>query len=540
MFKNAVLAAADNITLHKNEVDALNVFPVPDGDTGTNMSMTMNAAAREAALIPDDADISLVAERTASALLRGARGNSGVILSLIFRGFAKGLKGCAQASASDLSAALTLGTETAYKAVMKPTEGTILTVIRMAAEKAHTQALAGREETALWDDACEAAAIALEKTPEQLPVLKKAGVVDAGGQGLVYIMEGMAAAFGGSKTAAREPGAVPPEPALHHAASADMGSSRYTYCTEFVIDSKGLDAQPLRSFLENIGDSVLVASDDNIIKVHVHTDEPAAAMQEAQKYGKLLNVKIENMVSQHEEIVRISEERAAAEEAPAAPEKRFGIVAVASGEGIRDLFTDIGADAVVSGGQTMNPSTEDILKAVNGVPAELVFVLPNNKNIIMTAEQVIPLTGKKVRVIHTRSIPQGLAAAISLDESASAEENHLAMNRASEKAVSGLVTYAARDSALEDRSVRKGEILGLINGKIVLSDSSPLQAAYRVTRQILRKGGFSQIAVMYGAETPQKQAAELEQTLKAKFGGEADISLINGGQPLYYYIIWAE
>jgi len=540
MLKNAVMVAADNITLHKNEVDALNVFPVPDGDTGTNMSMTMNAAAREAALIPDDADVEQVAQQTASALLRGARGNSGVILSLIFRGFAKGLKGCAQASSHDLSAALSLGVETAYKAVMKPTEGTILTVIRVAAEKAHAQALAGAEEAVLWEAACEAAAIALEKTPDQLPVLKKAGVVDAGGQGLVYIMEAMAAAFGGTSTAARSQSTSSLLPERHHAAAADMDASRFTYCTEFVIDSKALDTQALRTYLEGIGDSVLVASDDAIIKVHVHTDDPTSAMQEAQKYGRLLNVKIEDMVSQHKEIVRLNEERTAAELAPATPEKRFGLVAVANGEGIRGLFTDIGVDAIVSGGQTMNPSTEDILTAVNSVPAELVFVLPNNKNIIMTAEQVIPLTGKKVRVVHTRSIPQGLAAAMSLDDGASAEENHLAMNKAAEKAVSGLVTFAARDSSLEDRSVRKGEILGLINGKIVLSDSSPVQAAFRLTRQILRKDGFSQIAVIYGAETSDKQAAELEQMLKAKFGGEADISLIDGGQPLYYFIIWAE
>ncbi len=547
MLRDAIISAANNISGLRKEIDAMNVFPVPDGDTGTNMSMTISAAAREAALLPDSTDISTVAEKIASALLRGARGNSGVILSLIFRGIAKGLKGFEAANGEILAHSLQLGVEAAYKAVMKPTEGTILTVVRLSAEKAQRAAENGEETLAVWDAACMGAAQALSQTPELLPVLKKAGVVDAGGQGLVYIFDGMTSVFKKNLIISDSQDLSSPAD-IQNSAAAQSGSEniRFTYCTEYVVNRTGvLNPLKLRAYLESIGDSVVVVDDEQVIKVHLHTDEPGNAIQAALEYGPLISIKIDNMRQQHQYVSEGITDKAddpgnSSDNAPVKPEKHFGLVAVAAGSGVEDLFLEIGVDQIVRGGQTMNPSTDDILRAVHATPAEHIFILPNNKNIIMAAEQVIPLTDRKISVLHTKSIPQGISAALNLDPDLSAEENHLAMMKAAEKVGTGLVTFAARDSSLEDEKVIKGQILGMENGKITVIDTSPVQAAYKVTKHLFKKGSSTIITVIYGADSTEQQAQDLSNMLTDKYGTEAEISVVNGGQPIYYFIISVE
>jgi uncharacterized protein len=546
MLRDGIISAANNITGLRKEVDAMNVFPVPDGDTGTNMSMTINAAAREAGLLPDDADIATVADIVASALLRGARGNSGVILSLIFRGFSRGLKGIKQADGEVLATALQNGVDSAYKAVMKPTEGTILTVIRLGAENARKSAAKGEDVLSVWDAACQGAAEALANTPELLPVLKKAGVVDAGGQGLVYIFDGMTSVFK-HNVIMTDSAEKPVSATQTYSAAAHEGSENitFTYCTEYIINrSNAEDPLKLRAYLESIGDSVVVVDDEQIIKVHLHTDEPGSAIQASMKYGSLVSIKIDNMRQQHQNVAWGVADKAPESAAPVAEptkaEKPFGLVAVAAGAGIEELFLELGVDRLVNGGQTMNPSTEDILKAVLATPAEHIFVLPNNKNIIMAAEQVVPLTERKVSVLHTKSIPQGIAAVLAMDSGMSGEDNHLAMMKAAEKVGTGLVTYAARDSSLEGQKVLKGQILGMENGKITVVDSSPVQAAYKITKHLFKKGVSSLITILYGGDTTAQQAAELSKLLEDKYGNEAEISIVNGGQPVYYFIISVE
>lgn len=547
LLRDGIISAANNINSRRKEVDAMNVFPVPDGDTGTNMSMTINTAAREAAILPDDTDISLVAEKIAFALLRGARGNSGVILSLIFRGIAKGLKGCKEADGQALASALENGVEAAYKAVMKPTEGTILTVVRAGADNARRAASSGGEALEVWDAACKGAAEALAQTPDLLPVLKKAGVVDAGGQGLVYIFDGLTSVFKKNLILTDSGEAVQPGAAPYSAAAHSGGENiTFTYCTEFIINRTGTqDTLKFRAFLESIGDSAVIADDKRIIKVHLHTDEPDRALQAALEYGTLVNIKIDNMRQQHQDISwgvagKEAPDGNSAPDSPVKPEKHFGLVAVSAGKGLGELFLDIGVDRIVDGGQTMNPSTDDILKAVQATPAEHIFVLPNNKNIIMAAEQVIPLSDRKVSVLHTKSIPQGITAALNLDPNLSGEENHMAMMRAAEKVATGLVTYAARDSSVEGEKVLKGQILGMENGKITIIESSPVQAAYRVARHLFKKGSSSVITVIFGTDSTEQQTQELTKLLDDKYGSEAEISVINGGQPVYYFIISIE
>ena len=544
MFRDAVISGANNIANNRQAVDALNVFPVPDGDTGTNMSMTIGSAAREISRIEDNAEIGTVAEATASALLRGARGNSGVILSLIFRGLAKGLRGHKEASAVDLSVSLNFGVEAAYKAVMKPTEGTMLTVVRIASEHA-TKAVAECEDPVeLWDVICSGASEALAITPELLPVLKKSGVVDAGGKGLLFIFEGMKSVFKDSAIIESKAGdtlAVPLKKTVVANADSDI---KFGYCTEFIVNrEKGntLDPLRLRAYLESIGDCVVVVDDESIIKVHVHTNEPGNAIQCALKYGPLVNIKVDNMRHQHSNASWGTEAEEAKEEVPpVTPEKPFGFVAVASGEGIQSLFHEIGVDQIVKGGQTMNPSTDDILAAVESTPAEHVFILPNNKNIIMAAEQVIPLADRQVSVLNTRTIPEGLSAMLNFDENVTAEENHINMMKAAEKVHTGLVTFAARDSSLDEQSIKEGQILGLENGKITIVESDVIKAAFRVIRHMFKKGTNSFITILYGENVTSEQADSLKNMLTSKYGENIDITVVNGGQPIYYFIISVE
>ena len=555
--KNAIISGSNNIAKHKKQVNDMNIFPVPDGDTGTNMSMTIGAAASELPAFDDDAPAGAVAKKAASLMLRGARGNSGVILSLLFRGISKGLEGKDEASAQDLVDALDIGVDEAYKAVMKPTEGTMLTVARVAAERAR-EALenCSDDPVAVWDAACIGAAEALEQTPELLPVLKRAGVVDAGGQGVLLIFEGMLSVFRGGIII--ESGLSEEEKAQETAeffrnVAAEFDSEiNFTYCTEFVVGRDPeiqKDPLDLRLFLETIGDCVVVVDDDEIIKTHVHTENPGDALQAALQYGQLLTVKIENMKEQHRKAAEENQAQKAAQPAaqeekkalePQAPTEELGFISVAAGDGLKSLFTDLGCANVVSGGQTMNPSTEDILEAVLATPAKKVFVLPNNKNIILAAEQTIPLaTDREVIVLPTRTIPQGLSAMLAFDPDASAEENKEAMMEAAGNVDTGLVTFAARDSEFDGHNIRHGDILGLKNGKLEYIEKDPVSACVRVARSFTNKH-TSFITLIYGEGITQEQAEEAKRILSGKISSDVEITLVEGGQPVYYFIISVE
>lgn len=547
MFRDGVISASNNIANSRSEVDALNIFPVPDGDTGTNMSMTIGAAAKEMAVLPDDCTIGDASARCASALLRGARGNSGVILSLIFRGFSKGFKGLETADSKAVANAFELGVKAAYKAVMKPTEGTILTVVRKASEAATKAAETEKDPLEVSFEALKAAKEALAQTPELLPVLKQAGVVDAGGSGLVLIFEGIQSVWANGvivqpiEGSGVEPVSVPSKSTVANA-SDDI---KFGYCSEFLIEkasgAKEKDPLKLRTFLESIGDCVVVVDDNDIIKVHVHSNEPGNVIQAALKYGQLINIKIDNMRYQH----RNANEGVANGEAPvmpkAEPVNKYGFVAVCAGEGLEELFKDIGADVVVSGGQTMNPSTDDILNAVMATPAKTVFVLPNNKNIIMAAEQSINLAeGREVRVLQTKTIPQGISAMLMFDETADANENQMAMMEAAENVETAQVTFAARDSEIEGVPIKQGEIMGLCNGKIKYTGNDIKDIAYKSAVKVFKKNQSSIITVIYGADTTEADAEEVKNRLAEKYGDDVEISIVNGGQPIYYFIISVE
>ena len=555
--KNAIISGSNNISKFKKQVNELNIFPVPDGDTGTNMSMTIGAAAEEMKNLEDSATASQVAKKAASSMLRGARGNSGVILSLLFRGISKGLEGREEISAEDLVAALELGVEEAYKAVMKPTEGTILTVARVAAERGREALELGSDPVQVWDAACMGAADALEETPELLPVLKKAGVVDAGGQGLCLIFEGMLSVFRSGIVLecglSEEEKAQDTEEFFRNVAAEFDSEINFTYCTEFIVGRNPevqKDPLELRLFLETIGDCVVVVDDDEIIKTHVHTENPGDALQAALQYGQLLTVKIENMKEQHRKAAEENEtaktaaqEKAKAERKPLErqePTEEVGFISVAAGEGLQSLFLDLGCANVVSGGQTMNPSTEDLLEAVLATPAKKVFVLPNNKNILMAAEQTVPLaTDREVIVIPTRTIPQGLSAMLAFDPDADADSNKEAMLEAASNVDTGLVTFAARDSEYDGHTIRHGDILGLKNGKLEYIEKDPVAACVRVTRSFASKH-TSFITLIYGEGITQEQAEKAKRTLENKLHSDVEITLVNGGQPVYYFIISVE
>lgn len=542
MFRDAVISAAITINNAKREVDELNVYPVPDGDTGTNMSMTIGNAIDELRRMPDNVSISEVASATASALLRGARGNSGVILSLLFRGISKGLSGLLEAGCEDFANALELGVEAAYKAVMKPVEGTILTVSKAAALKAKETALSTSSDTIFWNDICAEAENVLAQTTEMLPQLKKAGVVDAGGMGFTIIIRAMKDIFDGGKIAEKIISETT-EDTFKSAVSQYDDDITYTYCTEFMLRKKENCPDPfmLRAYLETIGDCVVLVDDEKIIKVHVHTDNPGNALQKALEFGCFVNdprPKIENMRIQHEDKIKEAKEIEAGF-TPAEPEKDFGFVAVAAGHGLISLFSDLGADVVVKGGQTMNPSTDDILRAILSVPANMVFVLPNNKNIIMAAEQAVKLTDKNVCVLQTRTIPQGIAAMMAFDDSTGLAENRIAMTKAFEKVSTGLVTFAARNSEFEGHSIKEGEILALDNGKLSFTEKDINKAAYKLARKLV-KSNASYVTVIYGSDVTEETAETLQQTLQSKLSDKIEVMLINGGQPVYYYIISVE
>lgn len=543
MFKNGIISAANNISNSRQAVDALNIFPVPDGDTGTNMSMTINAAAADIAAMPEDSSLGEVSKRTASALLRGARGNSGVILSLIFRGMSKAFKGLDEAGSKDVAKAFRMGCDAAYKAVMKPTEGTILTVIRKAAEAAEEIADIQDEPLKVCFAALQAAKQALAKTPEQLPVLKKAGVVDAGGQGLVLIFEGIQSVFENNAIVQPIDNEKKEEKQNDKSTVAAADEEiKFGYCSEFLIEkeksAKEKDPLKLRAYLESIGDCVVVVDDNDIIKVHVHSNCPGDVIQSALKYGQLINIKIDNMRYQH----RNAEEGKKADEAKIAePENEYGFVAVCAGEGLQELFTDLGADVVVSGGQTMNPSTDNILNAINQTPAKTVFVLPNNKNIIMAAQQAVPLAkDRTVIVLQTKTIPQGISAMLSFDETQNAQANEEAMTEAAGAVETGQVTFAARDSEVDGKPIKQGQMMGMANGAIKFIGDDKEQIAFETAESMIDTSVHSLVTIIFGEGADENGAQAVEQKLSEKFGSDIEISIVDGGQPVYYYIISVE
>ena len=545
--RDAYISAANHIVARRQEVDALNVFPVPDGDTGTNMSMTISAAVPELKLM-ENPTVAEVAKTAASALLRGARGNSGVILSLLFRGFSKGLAGKKEADGADFAQALTMGVEAAYKAVMKPTEGTILTVSRMAAERARVVAKTNPDAIAVWEEIVKEAGSALEQTPEMLPVLKKAGVVDAGGKGLLVVFEGMLSVLrDGVMIEDTQPqNQNQPEADEFQDAIAQYDADiTFTYCTEFIVQKKEPDADSLklRAYLESIGDSVVVVEDEDIIKCHVHTNNPGLALEEAIKYGMLCKMKIENM----EEQFAARKSQAAKENpkeeplsyVPVDPEIPYGIVAVAAGKGLQGLFRDLGASQIVSGGQTMNPSTEDILKAIHATPAQNVFVLPNNKNIIMAAEQAIKLADRNVCVLPSRTVPQGIASMLAFDPDADLGENQVNMSNALETVSTGSITFAARDSDYDGHEIHEGELLALDNGKLSFTDTDLARTCSKLVKQMLERDS-SFVTVYYGEDVTPEMAAQAEEAIRQRLPEDVELTVLDGGQPVYYFIISVE
>ena len=533
--RRMLISAAASIEIHKQQLNELNVFPVPDGDTGTNMSMTINAAASDLRKV-EDPSLDKAAATAASAMLRGARGNSGVILSLLMRGISKKLKGSTVCDGVLWAAALQEGVDAAYKAVMKPAEGTILTVARLAAAAAKQAADENNYIESVHEAAIAEAKVALAGTTDMNPVLKKAGVVDAGGKGWVFALEAMLSSLQGNDVIVPE--GMGADDVKEAAAFSDFDTEdiTFTYCTEFIIQRENdKDPEQLRAFLDSLGDSLVLVDDEEIIKVHVHTNDPGKALHEAIDYGSFVTVKIENMRLQHTEKVMTE-----AEKAPkiAEPEKPLGVVSVCAGAGLADVFQNLGVDGIISGGQTMNPSTQDILEAVNKVPAETVFVLPNNKNIIMAAQQVDALTPKNVIVIPSKTVPQGVTAMLSFNPEGSVEENTEALTEALGTVDTMQITYAARNSDFDGYDIHEGDYLALY-GSSLFGTSKDIKVLLRSLAEKVRDEGKEYITIYYGEDVKEKHAQKAAD-LFAEICPEADVNLLSGGQPVYYYLISAE
>ena len=534
-FRRMMINAAAAIEINKKQLNDLNVFPVPDGDTGTNMSMTINAAAADLRKV-EDPNLEKAAATAASAMLRGARGNSGVILSLLLRGISKKLKGADHCDGVLWAEALQEGVDAAYKAVMKPAEGTILTVARLAAAKAINAARENNHIEFVHAAAIEEAEVALANTMNQNPVLKKAGVVDAGGKGWLIALEAMLAGMKGEDILAPE--GVADEEAKDSANFDDFDTEDITfaYCTEFIISRENQkDPEELRAFLATLGDSLVLVDDEEIIKVHVHTNDPGAALHEAINYGSFVTVKIENMRQQHTEKVMTENEKAPK---IAEPEKALGVVSVCAGDGLADVFMNLGVDGIISGGQTMNPSTQDILEAVNKVPAETVFVLPNNKNIIMAAQQVDALTPKNVVVIPSKTVPQGITAMLSFNPDGEIEENVQALTEALDTVETMQITYAARNSDFDGYDIHEGDYLAIYE-KSLFGTSRDIKVLLKALAQKINEDGKEFVTIYYGADIKEKHAQKAAD-LFAEMCPNADVNLLNGGQPVYYYLISAE
>ncbi len=537
-FSNMIINASALISINKQSINDLNVFPVPDGDTGTNMSMTIGAGSVE---LTKKAPVTVgaAASATANALLRGARGNSGVILSLLFRGIAKRLKDLETATTNDFALALQDGVAAAYKAVMKPTEGTILTVARLSGDAAVKLSETTEDFEEFFTGVIKTGNAALANTVNQNPVLKKAGVIDAGGKGFMVILEGMLAALQGNMVKAEDMNTQAETKEKASFSDFDQEEINFSYCTEFIVGKENKNpVEPLREFLSGIGDSIVLVNDDEIIKVHVHTNEPGNVLTKALTYGSLLTVKIENMREQHTNMM--NEENSAQEEAAveAAPEKKYGTVAVCAGDGMMEVFKDLGVDNLVTGGQTMNPSTEDILAAIQKTPAETVFVFPNNKNIVMAAQQCVDLTEKNVIIIPTRTVPQGISALISMDPDMSEEDLEQTFKDAASNVHTALVTYAARDSVFDGHDISAGEYLALLEGTL-LCNGSDLNKVKAAVAEAIAEFEPEIITVFYGENVEEDAPSDFAQAFESRMPN-AEASVVYGGQPVYYYTISAE
>ncbi len=535
IFRDMIISGANNIENQKESINKLNVFPVPDGDTGTNMSLTINAAAKDIAL-ENGLTVGEMADKVAFALLRGARGNSGVILSLLFRGISKGLKDKAEADGADLAKAFEYGVKSAYKAVMKPTEGTILTVAREASEKCTQLAEENSDELEIMRTFLKEGEISLDNTPNLLPALKQANVVDAGGKGLLCIFYGMLSVLEEGVIIERSEKQQQYDTEVDFS-QFDTGEINFTYCTEFIVvkNNEGTECFELRNYLETIGDCVVTVDDDKIIKVHIHTNDPGKAIQKGLEFGYLINMKIDNMKMQHE-----NKSKQSKEEEDAKPSKKYGFVSVSAGEGLTNIFKDLGVDVVVEGGQTMNPSTDDILKAVRKTPAEIVFVLPNNKNIIMAAQQTKDLiSDKEVIVIPTKTVPQGISALLFFNPDAELSDNITEMDTGVAGVKTGQITFAARDSVFDDMEIKQGQYLGLLETKVSFVENDIEETMKKLLETMMTDGG-SIITLYYGSDVSDEDAEKMSEMVTKWMGNDAEVTLLPGNQPVYYYIISVE
>ncbi|MDF4197943.1 DAK2 domain-containing protein [Bacillus subtilis] len=543
-FAEMILAGAQNLSQNASAVDALNVFPVPDGDTGTNMNLSMTSGAREVEQMDTD-DIGKVGSALSKGLLMGARGNSGVILSQLFRGFSKNIETKKEINALEFAAALQAGVDMAYKAVMKPVEGTILTVAKDAAKKAMILAEKETDITALMTAVTEEAEASLNRTPELLPVLKEVGVVDSGGKGLLCVYEGFLASLKGETVPQK---AVLPSlddmvSAEHHKSAQSMMNTEdieFGFCTEVMVrldqTKREFDEGTFRQDLSQFGDSLLVIADESLAKVHIHAEEPGNVLNYAQHYGELIKIKIENMREQHTSIIS-QESKPADNETPPAKQP-YGIVTVAMGEGISDLFKSIGASVVIEGGQTMNPSTEDIVDAVKSVNADTVFILPNNSNIIMAANQAASVVDEQVFVIPAKTVPQGMSALLAFNPDQEAEANEANMLSAIQQVKSGQVTFSVRDTHIEGKDIKKGDFMGILNGTIIGTSENQLSAAKMLLSEMIGEDDEI-VTILYGEDASQEEAEQLEAFLSEKYE-EIEVEIHNGKQPLYSYIVSAE
>ncbi|UQZ45981.1 DAK2 domain-containing protein [Bacillus sp. PK3-037] len=542
-FAEMILAGAQNLSQNASAVDALNVFPVPDGDTGTNMNLSMTSGAREVEHL-ETTDIGKVGSALSKGLLMGARGNSGVILSQLFRGFSKSIETKKEINAKEFAAALQAGVDMAYKAVMKPVEGTILTVAKDAAKQAVALAEKETDIIALMTSVTKEAEASLNRTPELLPVLKEVGVVDSGGKGLLCVYEGFLASLKGETVPEKTvlPSLDDMVSAEHHKSAQSMMNTddiEFGFCTEVMVrldqNKREFDEGTFRNDLSQFGDSLLVIADESLAKVHIHAEEPGNVLNYAQNYGELIKIKIENMREQHTSIISQDSEPAHSEKAAKQP---YGIVTVVMGEGISDLFKSIGASVVIEGGQTMNPSTEDIVEAVKSVNAETVFILPNNSNIIMAANQAASVMGEQVFVIPAKTVPQGMSALLAFNPDQEPEANETNMLSAIQQVKSGQVTYSVRDTHIDGQDIKKGDFMGILNGTIIGSAEDQLGAAKMLLSEMIGEEDEI-VTILYGEDASQEEAEELEAFLNDKYE-EIEVEIHNGKQPLYSYIVSAE
>ncbi len=536
-YRKLIITAAQYLEENKEEINELNVFPVPDGDTGSNMSMTVAKAAEELLRQGSEMPLDEAADKTAKAMLHGARGNSGVIISLLFRGIAKGLINAEEADGIAWANALKSGVEAAYNAVDRPAEGTILTVARCCADAADKAAKENNNFEYVLQSVISAAEEALANTVNQNPVLEKAGVVDAGGKGWLLVLQAMLDALSADGIKLElKPVSAPKTKEKADFASFDTGDITFGFCTEFIVRKHEMDSDSssLKSYLNGMGDSLVMIDDGEIIKVHVHTNNPHEVLGEALKYGIYETVKVENMRTQHTN--KLVENEATA---PSTPSKKYGFVSVSNGEGMNSVFEELGVDKIVSGGQTMNPATEDLCSAVAEVDAEIVFILPNNKNIIMTANQVAELVDKKIIVIPTRSVPQGFSAMLGFDESATPEENEASMTECAKGVDTMQITYAARNSNFDDMDIEEGDYLALLNDKLLSADKD-LDKLFELLADKIKENGKSFVTIYYGEDVSEEDAEGFAQRLGSTLGNGVEVSVVNGAQPVYFYVISAE